>query len=362
MCALHESKPSRSKKFRPILPKSSETQFSSVVATQRCKEPSPIKLNYPALIGSLGFLWCFRNHINPALSILFPVAAFVSSLDRQQRLPQLALEYLNGGSQQIQEIEMEEGEDIEASTTECDESDLEDQHSDTTFENLHQESPNDSDAEEDARSTWQSLEQELKINDSPNKQMIVSELNHKPTHIMFPLNMLSGRPHIHVHFAEGIPEINTLLDSGSKFNILSINLLHQIEQCKGTKFQLRPPRIKLTSHTGDPLDICGEAAVPIRLADSTGQRHWFNLVFFQVTNDNDKVLLGTEFFAARDCNVSYESSVRRKQGELIIPRKIVEREADFEEKICDFHFSSTTTFLMRSLKQVTLFPGRLHQI
>ncbi len=42
--------------------------------------------------------------------------------------------------------------------------------------------------------------------------------------------------------------------------------------------------------------------------------------------------------------------------------KIVEREADFEEKICDFHFSSTTTFLMRSLKQVTLFPGSLHQI
>ena len=341
----------------------SETQISPVVATQRHKEPSLIKLNYPALIGSLGFLWSIRNHINPALSIIFPVAAFVSSLDRQQRLPQLALEYLNGGSQRIQEIGMDEDEeDVEASTTGCDESNTDDQHSDTIFEDPQNETLDDSDADEDARSTWQSLEQELLTSEIPNKQMIVSELNHRPTHIMFPLNMLSGRPHIHVHFAEGMPEINTLLDSGSKFNILSINLLHQIERCKGTKFQLRQPRIKLTSHTDDPLEICGEAAVPIRLTDSTGQGRWFNLVFFQVTNDNDKFLLGTEFFAARDCNVSYKSSVRRKQGELTIPRKIVEQEADFEEKICDFHFSSTTTFLMRSLKQVTLFPGRLHQI
>ncbi len=145
--------------------------------------------------------------------------------------------------------------ETDENTTEFEDTDSEDRPTNSTSHDNIQ-TLDDSSSDEEARSTWQSLEQELTLNEIHCEPERLSQIFHKTQNVIFPLNMLSGRPHIHIHFADGISKMNTLLDSGSKFNILSINLLQQIEQNKGVKIQLQQPRIKLMSHTDDPLDIC----------------------------------------------------------------------------------------------------------
>ena len=88
---------------------------------------------------------------------------------------------------------------------------------------------------------------------------------------------------------------NLLLDSGSKFNILSINLLQELEQHLHKKIPLKAPRVKLISHTGNQLDVLGEAKISINLHSESEEAFWFHLVYFQVTNDSNRSLLGTDF-------------------------------------------------------------------
>ena len=158
------------------------------------------------------------------------------------------------------------------------------------------------DAEDEKESTRQqekspadlgSSDEEEETSQTPEPQNLLEET------VSFKMKMSLGRPHFQVTLGKGSSKISILQDSGSKFNILSKNLLLQSDKEGGYQYQLKTPSIRLASHTGSEIQILGEAMIPINMKDLRGAIWTFELVILQITDDINKAILGTSFITPR---------------------------------------------------------------
>ena len=178
----------------------------------------------------------------------------------------------------------------------------------------------------------------------------------KPDTIQFLTPLHQGRPHILVQFHDHMKPHTFLLDSGSKFNILSANILEQVEKHSGQRFKIKPPSVRLISHTGNPLDVKGEVKLPIKLTSEDQEEFWFQEVFFQVTNDKDRGLLGTDFITPRKASLQYSYKDDINSACLRFPLEVLIQEIQYAADFENFHKNQDSTIKITTVKAVAFLP------
>jgi hypothetical protein len=180
--------------------------------------------------------------------------------------------------------------------------------------------------------------------------------------VKFNMESVMGRPHLLVKLGKSNTSVNMLQDSGSKFNILSKNLLIQSEEEGGSQHQLKTTEIRLASHTGGEIEVLGETMIPISIQDTQGKEWKFELVVFQVTKDKNKAILGTSFITPRASTIRYFNEDQRVKATLSMPKERVLNERNYTNQLKDFHKGSRRTCVLTSLNNIVINPGHLKRV
>ena len=148
-----------------------------------------------------------------------------------------------------------------------------------------------------------------------------------------------------------------LLDSGSKFNILSVDLLNEIEKSQQKKIPMRAPTVKLVSHTGNSLDVLGEVKISLKLKSENEENYLFHQVYFQITNDTNRSLLGTDFITPRRAVVQYSYKDNIELACVQFPINVIVKEIQYAQELENFHFNNKTSFTLSPVWATTILPG-----
>ena len=108
----------------------------------------------------------------------------------------------------------------------------------------------------------------------------------------------SERPHLLIALHEDEPPISSLFDSGSKFNLVSLDLIERLRRTTGQALAIKPTAVRLHSHSSHQIAILGLLTLTIFLIDATGSRQAFHGIDFLCTNqtfEEKRLLLGADF-------------------------------------------------------------------
>lgn len=148
-----------------------------------------------------------------------------------------------------------------------------------------------------------------------------------------------------------------LIDSGSRYSIMSKSILAILEQQSNQKFELRPSQVYLVSHTGDQLHIIGETIIPITIVDSSGLSHTLEQVYFQITDDIGKILIGAEVLIPRSGEVIFSSPSEKQWTRLDIPSKYLINQERISREVLAVHLNTTPSFYLELSQDVHLAPN-----
>jgi hypothetical protein len=161
----------------------------------------------------------------------------------------------------------------------------------------------------------------------------------------FRLSNKTNRPHIQVRFSPETTAIDALIDTGSKHNLISLELFHQIQ--RNLKRNLDPKRtnLKLVSHTRDPIEILGQIEIDLWIKDIKNNSQQFQNIEFIVTNDvteEQRILLGTQFLTQFKCDLTFlvETQTMTTRG---LQDKPNEDKIEETEDMIGLHIYITTT-------------------
>ena len=138
-----------------------------------------------------------------------------------------------------------------------------------------------------------------------------------------PLSFPSVRPHFYGALQTSDVNVKVLIDSGSRFSLISSDLLDEIRQKSKQAMPLQPTSINLVSHSRHLLTIIGLTFITLLLINQEGQILTIPNVQFLVTTGNGDVrrtLLGSEFLLQHCCQIHFNKTPKLlfKRGREVI--------------------------------------------
>ena len=124
----------------------------------------------------------------------------------------------------------------------------------------------------------------------------------------FRLSDQTQRPHIQVRITPEAWTINALIDTGSKHNLISLELYHQIERNLKRNLDPQNTDLKLVSHTRNQIQILGQIELDLWIKDTKNCMRKFPKVDIIITNDateEPRILLGTQFLSTFQCDLNF---------------------------------------------------------
>ena len=180
--------------------------------------------------------------------------------------------------------------------------------------------------------------------------------------VSFELSSFSERPHCKIKFSPDDCNRVTLLDHGSKHNLISLKLLQEVEKLQNTTFDLQPCVIQLESHTKNPIMVLGQTKLSFLIEDTVGTLQQLSDEMFVVTEEEEaRAILGIYFFAGRSgqLNTHLENGVVNFELLITLDRKQLQ---DFEW-VYDIYKPSPIAGSQLKLANTTKFaPGESRRV
>ena len=120
---------------------------------------------------------------------------------------------------------------------------------------------------------------------------------------------------------------------------------------------MKAPTVKLVSHTGNSLDVLGEVKISLKLKSENEENYSFHQVYFQITNDTNRSLLGTDFITPRRAVVQYSYKDNIELACVHFPINVIVKEIQYAQELENFHFNNKTSFTLSPVWATTILPG-----